>query len=104
MIQQEIRKDLFEEMEDKKFIEQADEIICDIFANASLYVTEEKNNTKTYELNFYGSMNRDLEAKLKAYFRGLYFSTLFAKVKEYEKKNELKRKEENEELKLGGEA
>ena len=35
MTRQEITKDLFEEMEDKKFIEQADEIICDLFKNAS---------------------------------------------------------------------
>lgn len=104
MTRQEITKDLFEEMEDKKFIEQADEIICDLFKNASLYVREEKNDLRTYELNFYGSINQDLEAKLRVYFRGLYFSTLFTKVKEYEKENGLKRKEENEELKLGGEA
>lgn len=104
MIKQNIVKDMQTEFEDKNFIEQADEIICDLFKNASLYVREEKNDTKTYELNFYGAMNHDLEAKLKVYFRGLYFSTLFAKVKEYEKENGLIRKEENEELKLGGEA
>ncbi len=96
MIKQNIVKDMQTEFEDKKFIEQADEILCDIFANASLYVREERNGEKTYDLNLYGAINSETSDKLKVCFKGMYFETLFRKVKEYEGK-------ENEELKLGGE-
>ena len=97
MIKQNIVKDLFEEMEDKKFIENADEVICKIFENASLYVREERNGEKTYDLNLYGAINGDISDMMKVYFKGLYFETLLRKHKEYVRK-------ENEELKLGGEA
>ena len=97
MIKQNIVKDLFEEIDDKMFIETADEVICKIFENASLYVREERNGEKTYDLNLYGAINGDISDMIKVYFRGLYFYTLQKKVKEYEGK-------ENEELKLGGEA
>lgn len=92
MIKQNIVKDLFEEMEDKKFIEQADEIICDLFKLAKLY----KGN-EGYELALpYGL--RSIEDKLRIYFKGMYNARLEELLKE-----ELG-KEENEELKLGGEA
>lgn len=96
MIQQEIKKDLFEEMEDKKFIEQADEVICDIFKASRLWIRDERNGEKTYELLF--GLDNEIERKLKFYFKGLYFATLFRKIKEHEGK------EEETELKLGGEA
>lgn len=92
MTRQEITKDLFEEMEDKKFIEQADEIICDLFKLAKLYKPNDG-----YELTFpYGL--RDIEDKLRIYFKGMYNARLEELIRE-----ELG-KEENEELKLGGEA
>lgn len=92
MIKQNIVKDLFEEMEDKKFIENADEIICDLFKLAKLY----KGN-EGYELALpYGL--RSIEDKLRIYFKGMYNARLEELLKE-----ELG-KEENEELKLGGEA
>lgn len=97
MIKQNIVKDLFEEIDDKMFIENADEVICKIFENASLYVREERNGEKIYDLNLYGAINGDVSDMIKVYFRGLYFYTLSKMVKEYEGK-------ENEELKLGGEA
>lgn len=91
MTQQIIVKDLFEEMEDKKFIEQADEIICDLFKLAKLYKTNEG-----CELALpYGL--RDIEDKLRIYFKGMYEARLEELIRE-----ELG-KEENEELKLGGE-
>lgn len=93
MIKQNIVKDLFEEMEDKKFIEQADEIICDLFEMAKLY----KAPDGIYELALpYGL--RSIEDKLRIYFKGMYNARLEELLKE-----ELG-KEENEELKLGGEA
>lgn len=92
MIKQNIVKDLFEEMEDKKFIEQADEIICDLFAMAKLYRTTEG----IYELSLpYGL--RAIEEKLRIYFKGMYKARLEELIRE-----ELGK--ENEELKLGGEA
>lgn len=92
MIKQNIVKDLFEEMEDKKFIEQADEIICNLFKLAKLYKENEG-----YELALpYGL--RSIEDKLRIYFKGMYNARLEELLKE-----ELG-KEENEELKLGGEA
>lgn len=92
MIKQNIVKDLFEEMEDKKFIEHADEIICDLFKLAKLY----KGN-EGYELALpYGL--RSIEDKLRIYFKGMYNARLEELLEE-----ELG-KEENEELKLGGEA
>lgn len=92
MIKQNIVKDLFEEMEDKKFIEQADEIICDLFKMAKLYKTPQG----IYELSLpYGL--RDIEDKLRIYFKGMYEARLEELIRE-----ELG-KEENEELKLGGE-
>ena len=91
MIKQNIIKDMQTEFEDKKFIEQADEIICDLFAMAKLY----KGN-EGYELALpYGL--RSIEDKLRIYFKGMYNARLEELLKE-----ELG-KEENEELKLGGE-
>lgn len=92
MIKQNIVKDMQTEFEDKKFIEQADEIICDLFEMTKLYKSNEG-----YELSLpYGL--RDIEDKLRIYFKGMYNARL----------EELIRKElgekENEELKLGGEA
>lgn len=98
MIKQEIRKDLFEEMEDKKFIEQADDVICSIFKESKLWIRNEINGEKTYDLIF--SMDRDTESKLKTYFSGMYFQTLFEKIKEHDSEE----KEEEPELKLKGEA
>ena len=92
MIKQNIVKDLFEEMEDKKFIEKADEIICDLFAMTKLY----KTPNGIYELSLpYGL--RDIEDKLRIYFKGMYEARLEELIRE-----ELG-EEKNEELKLGGE-
>ena len=92
MIKQNIVKDLFEEMEDKKFIENADEIICDLFKLARLYKSNEG-----YELSLpYGL--RAIEEKLRIYFKGMYNARIEELIRE-----ELE-EEENEELKLGGEA
>lgn len=91
MIKQNIVKDLFEEMEDKKFIEQADEIICDLFKLARLYKSNEG-----YELSLpYGL--RAIEEKLRIYFKGMYNARIEELIRE-------EMEEENEELKLGGEA
>ena len=91
MIKQNIVKDLFEEMEDKKFIENADEIICDLFKLAKLYKTNEG-----YELSLpYGL--RAIEEKLRIYFKGMYNARIEELIRE-------EMEEENEELKLGGEA
>lgn len=91
MIKQNIVKDLFEEMEDKKFIEKADEIICDLFELARLYKTNEG-----YELSLpYGL--RAIEEKLRIYFKGMYNARIEELIRE-------EMEEENEELKLGGEA
>lgn len=96
MIKQNIQKDLFEEMNDKEFIKKADEVICDIIEKASLYVREETNGERTYDLNLYSGFTRDVQDKMKIYFAGAYYTKLFQLVKEYEGK-------EDAELKLGGE-
>lgn len=91
MIKQNIVKDMQTEFEDKKFIEQADEIICDLFKLARLYKSAEG-----YELSFpYGL--RDIEDKLRIYFKGMYNARVEELIREEMEE------EENEELKLGGE-
>lgn len=92
MIKQNIVKDLFEEMEDKKFIEQADEVICDLFKLAKLY----KGN-EGYELALPFGL-RIIEDKLRTYFKGMYNARVVELIREEMEE------EENEELKLGGEA
>lgn len=92
MTKQIIVKDMQTEFEDKKFIEQADEIICDLFELARLYKTNEG-----YELSLpYGL--RAIEEKLRIYFKGMYNARIEELIREEMEE------EENEELKLGGEA
>ena len=90
MIKQNIVKDLFEEIDDKKFIEQADEIICDLFKLARIYKTNEG-----YEHSLPFGL-RDIEEKLRIYFKGMYNARVEELIRE-------EMEEENEELKLGGE-
>lgn len=96
MLRQQIQKDLYREIEDKKFIEDADTLICELFETSSLWLKSEVDGVKKYELIF--TISRDADAMLRIMFRGLYNYTLEKKIKEHEGK------EEETELKLGGEA
>lgn len=97
MLRQQIQKDLTREIEDKRFIEDADKIICELFESSRLWERSSSDGKKKYQLMF--SVSSDAEAMLRVLFRGMYNVTLEQKIREHEGKEE-----DAEELKLGGEA
>lgn len=91
MINQEIRKNLQEELEDKIFIQQADKLVEMLFKNAGLYTSADGHK----ELLF--MISADIETYLKQAFTGSYNQRLTELIQQEAGKKE------TTELKLKGE-
>lgn len=91
MINQEIRKNLQEELEDKIFIQQADKLVDMLFKSAELYTSAGGNK----ELLFL--ISADIETYLKQTFTGSYKQRIEELIQQEEGKKE------TTELKLKGE-